>query len=301
METVVPFLLGDTHGLVAQPGCSVHASSAELGWNSLFVSAQREEAFEASVDPVGDHLIVIHLSGPVPVSGAVDRHKVSKLVPPGSVFLWPAGLAFRIGLKAPLETLHLYIRSRIVDDVAAALGYSRRGSMQLSPRLGEPDELLEQLAREVRFTATSGAAASSLYVDHLALAIAARLVRHDAVGLDCPAPPKLKGLTNTQFKRVEGFIEASLGFTIDLQSLSTVCGLSVSHFVRQFKLTTGLSPHQYVLRRRVERAKCLLKDTDEPVVQVAIACGFSHQEHLTHAFRRYTGDTPASFRRHAHS
>jgi len=126
-------------------------------------------------------------------------------------------------------------------------------------------------------------------------------VRRDAANLDCVAAPKARGLTAPQFKRVEEFIESSLDLTIDLQSLSATCGLSVSHFVRQFKLTAGVSPHQFVLRRRVERAKRLLKDTNEPVAQVAITCGFSHQEHLTHTFRRYTGDTPASFRRSAHN
>jgi AraC family transcriptional regulator len=301
MKNAVPFLLGDTHGIVAQPGCSVHASSAELGWNSLFISAQREKPFEASIAPVDDHLIVVHLGGPVSVNGAVDRYKVHKLVPPGGVFLWPAGLPFHIELEAAVETLHLYIRSRIVDEVAASLGYDECPGIQLLPRLGETDELLEQLTREVRFAAISGSMSSALYVDHLALAIAARLVRSAAVRSDCLARPNVGGLTNPQFKRVTEFIEASLDVTINLQALSIACGLSISHFVRQFKLTTGVSPHQFVLRRRVERAKRLLKDTDEPVAEVAIACGFSHQEHLTHTFRRYTGDTPASFRRCAHA
>ncbi len=78
--------------------------------------------------------------------------------------------------------------------------------------------------------------------------------------------------------------------------LSEASGLSVSHFTRRFKVTTGLSPHQFVLRRRVERAKRLLKHTSEAIAQIALCCGFSHQEHLTHTFKRFTGNTPGRYR-----
>src|SRR3546814_9503517 len=73
--------------------------------------------------------------------------------------------------------------------------------------------------------------------------------------------------------------------------------MSVTHFTRQFRAEMGMSPHQYVVRRRIERAKYLLGYTQEPIAQIAHGCGFSHQEHLSGMFRRHVGETPARYRR----
>jgi AraC family transcriptional regulator len=106
-----------------------------------------------------------------------------------------------------------------------------------------------------------------------------------------------RGLSRPQMRRIEDYIEATLSEVIPIGRLSAESGLSVSHFVRQFRLSTGISPHQFVLRRRVERARRMLVETDEPIAQIALACGFSHQEHLTNIFKRQVGVTPAGFRR----
>jgi AraC family transcriptional regulator len=296
MGTATPFTLDQTHGIVTLPSSYVRASSADLGWTSLLISAQHEEPFEAEVEPVRDHLIVLHLGGPVRVNGSVDTKSVRKLVPPGGIFLWPAGSGFHVGLEEAVDTLHLYIRSSVVEEVADSLGYTGNNAARLLPRLCETDHLLEQLALEVRRAANS-VTSPSLYVDHLALAIAARLVHHNAAGPPVEGALRSRGLTSSQLRRVEEYIEENLGNTIQLQELSSASDLSVSHFVRQFRLTTGVSPHQFILRRRVERARRLLTHTEDAVVEIALSCGFSHQEHLTHTFRRFTGTTPASYRR----
>jgi AraC family transcriptional regulator len=290
------FGLNETHGIVSLPSCQISASSVELGWTSLLVSTQHEEPFEAAVDPVSDHLIVLHLGGPARVRGRVDGRNICKTVPPGGVFLWPAGSRFQIRLEQPVDTLHLYIRSSVVEDVAAALGYVQLDAACLVPRLGETDTLLEQLALEVRRAAASGGKSSMLYVDQLALAIAARLVRANMEPIR-GEHLNVRGLTSVQLKRVEEYIEAYLDKAIDLDGLSRASSLSVSHFVRQFRVTTGVSPHQFVLRRRVERAKRMLQYSERAVAQIALDCGFSHQEHLTHTFKRFTGATPARYRR----
>src|SRR3546814_5016742 len=82
-----------------------------------------------------------------------------------------------------------------------------------------------------------------------------------------------------------------------LKDLSNLAAMSVTHFTRQFRAEMGMSPHQYVGRRRIERAKYLLGYTQEPIAQIAHGCGFSHQEHLSGMFRRHVGETPARYRR----
>jgi AraC family transcriptional regulator len=297
MGATLPFTLDETHGLTRLPGCELQSSSAELGWTSLFVSTQLESPFEAAVEPVSDHLLVFHLDGPVYVRGEVQDRHVRRLVPAGSLFLWPAGSGFRIQLEASVKTLHLYIRSSVVEEVAACLGYSEPDTVHIAPRLSESDELLEQLALEVGRAATSRTTSAQLYTDHLARAIAARLIRINSPdAFRGAAPPSIQGLTAAQLKRAQDYIEAHLNEVIRLLSLSEASGLSVSHFTRRFKVTTGLSPHQFVLRRRIEHAKRLLIHTNEAIAQIALRCGFSHQEHLTHTFKRFTGHTPGRYR-----
>ena len=78
--------------------------------------------------------------------------------------------------------------------------------------------------------------------------------------------------------------------------LALACHLSTSYFARRFKHCAGLPPYQFLIKKRVERAKRLLRGT-MPIAEVALECGFSHQEHLTNVFRRWTGQTPSAYRR----
>jgi AraC family transcriptional regulator len=73
-------------------------------------------------------------------------------------------------------------------------------------------------------------------------------------------------------------------------------GLSPSHFARQFRVTIGKAPHQYLRQLRIERAMLLLRETDTGVVEVAFACGFANQEHMTRLFKQHCGTTPAAYR-----
>jgi AraC-like DNA-binding protein len=86
---------------------------------------------------------------------------------------------------------------------------------------------------------------------------------------------------------------------LGLEELAAIAQLSPYHFCRSFKQSTGFTPHQYLIRQRVERAKLLLKDGKMGILEVAIACGFTHQSHLNRHFKRLTGMTPKNFLNHS--
>jgi AraC family transcriptional regulator len=290
-----PFSIREVHGIGSLSGNDTRVTSAELGWKTLFVSEQREEPFEARVAPVNDHLLVLHMTGPVRVDGEVDGKGARSVVPPGGLYFWPGGSSFKVGLESAVKTLHLYIRRWLVEDMAAEFGCP--AGMSLTPWLCESDALIEQLALEVGRASHSREHVEGAYVDHLASAIAARILRRNMAALRPEREVVRQGLCGTRLKRVVDYIEANLGGDVGLNALSAASGLSVSHFVRQFKLATGQSPHQFVLHRRVDRAKRLLGRADESIAQIAFVCGFSNQEHLTHTFKRLTGGTPALYRK----
>jgi AraC family transcriptional regulator len=105
------------------------------------------------------------------------------------------------------------------------------------------------------------------------------------------------GLSPAALRRVQVFVEANLARPIHIPDLAARAGLSVHHFGRAFRTSTGVTPRRFIEQRRIARARTLIDDTDQPLADVAAASGFATQSHLTTAFRRATGFTPAAYRR----
>jgi len=111
-----------------------------------------------------------------------------------------------------------------------------------------------------------------------------------------PAAQARGGLPPGAMRRVREYVDAHLGENMDLAELASIAGLSVFHFARQFKKSAGVTPHSYLVQRRVERAQDLLARTDLALSEIAVAAGFSDQSHLARHFRQMLGTTPREFR-----
>jgi AraC-like DNA-binding protein len=103
-------------------------------------------------------------------------------------------------------------------------------------------------------------------------------------------------LQKWRLKRVVEYVENHLPAKIALSDLAAVAGLSRMHFASQFRTATGLRPHEFLLRRRIQRAEELLRNTTMPIVAIALAVGFQTQAHLTTVFKRFAGCTPGRWR-----
>ena len=152
--------------------------------------------------------------------------------------------------------------------------------------------LLNLLMQEME----SGGHFGTFYAESIARALIARLLR---------VPHELEGNLKTSslpahiLRRVQERIEADLPNQISLQDLAMESRYSRTHFLRLFRASTGQTPYQYVLNRRLERAKSLLQKTLMPLVSIAAACGFSSQTHMTDLFRSHIGKTPLHYRRNS--
>lgn len=105
------------------------------------------------------------------------------------------------------------------------------------------------------------------------------------------------GLAPWQVRSVTTYIDANLSAPLSCEELARLARLSVSYFARAFKCTFGYSPHVFLMRRRMERAQGLMLETNAPLAQIALDCGFADQAHLSRLFLRFTGERPASWRR----
>lgn len=104
-----------------------------------------------------------------------------------------------------------------------------------------------------------------------------------------------------QVKRVIGHVNNNIDKTIRCEDLANLCRLSVSHFSKIFRQTFHTSPHAYILEMRIEHAKRMLTESDEPLALIALACGLADQSHFSRSFRHQTGETPSTWRRkHSH-
>lgn len=173
---------------------------------------------------------------------------------------------------------------RPVDQLAAPLSVAipddtfHRLALSLVPALGRPHE------------------ASRLFVDHVTLAAAAHLIKQYA---QVPLPPRVArgGLAPWQQIRAKEMLESHLDGGVSLTEVAAECRLSTRHFARAFAQSMGVPPHRWLLQRRVERAKTLLRESELCLSEIATKSGFADQSHLTRVFTQSVGESPGAWRR----
>lgn len=292
------FGVQETHGILLREENRSLASSEGLGWRSVFTSIQREQPYEDSYDPRPDHLIILHLDNYVRVDRWLGVSRESRMIAPGGTFMVPGGMDFRVRLNDPLRTIHFYLRHSVLAEVAQELCRGDPDRLELLPRIGEADPLIERLILSVRDELLAANALGEAYVDYVARMMAARLIRNHSADT-MRVRPELAAPSDLQRRvgRATEFVQSQLHRSIRLDELAGAVDLSVSQLASLFRRALGQPPHRFIINLRVARARELLATSDLPLAEIALACGFSHQEHMTRIFRREIGLTPAAYRR----
>jgi AraC family transcriptional regulator len=191
----------------------------------------------------------------------------------------------------------VYLRQSVYEAAVTEIHGCDSSGAELVPRFAILDPLLEQLAIAITNALRDGAAEDGLYIDTVAQMMAVHLARsHSSRSRPVRILPA-RPLSGWKMRRVIEYIEDNLEGDLSLQAMAAEVDISPLYLARAFKSAVGQSPHQYVLARRIERAKELLRNTDLPVVDVALSSGFSSQSHLSHWFIRQVGVSPAVYRR----
>lgn len=296
-ETAV-FTVRETHGRVLRPGNRVIAQSPEAGWRSLYAAILEEAPFRATEAAIHHPSFIYHLTRPTEVTRKIAGSAAEKaFIGPRRICLTPGNAVAQWQHQGHPEILQVYLRQSIYDSAVAAMYGCDLAAAEIVPRFAMTDPLLEQLAVAIANSLREGTAEDGLYIDTLAQMIAAHLARHHSTRSKPPRVPAPQRISGWRMRRLVEFIEENLGGDLSLERMAAEVEVSPLYLARAFKAAVGEPPHRYVLERRLERAKELLRGTDTPIVEVALSAGFSSQSHLSNWFLRQVGVSPAVYRR----
>lgn len=203
----------------------------------------------------------------------------------------------RAFMRNPSHCLMYYIPRSALDFIADEAGARRIEDLHHPPGIGAHDEVMRSLTTAIIPAFANPDQASRLFIEHITLAVSAHLAQ--TYGGMAVGRAASGGLAPWQERRAKEIIDANLCGEIPLSWLAQECGLSTGHFSRAFRRSTGVAPHRWLLQRRVEVARDMLRTSGLPLCDVALACGFADQSHFTRVFRDHTGTSPGSWRRHA--
>ena len=194
------------------------------------------------------------------------------------------------------ELHYSYLSVGISDAALAAACDGTKDDVELC-RVGKlVDARVGALAATVNAERIAGFPSGRLFLDSVEQALAVALVNDYAVRHHSLQTHR-GGLGSARLRRIKEFIDAKIEDDLTLCEMAQAVELSTAYFSRMFRKSTGETPHQFLLRRRLERAKKMLRSADERVLDVAVACGFKSQQHFAQVFRHVCRVTPTEYRR----
>jgi AraC family transcriptional regulator len=218
---------------------------------------------------------------------------------PGTIYLFAQESLPARYEATKTELIVCGLNTSFITQVAEAEELDGHATADARKEQGFHDKAAATLIRLLEAEVASGGLSGPRYVEHLAYALTVRLLvaktpREDSFGFGSGSG---RGLPVARLRRVLERMDADLATDLDLKTLAVESGYSRNHFLRMFLAATGFTPHQYLLRMRVKRAQALMKDPSKRLIDVALACGFSSQAHLSRVFREVVGAAPGEYRR----
>ena len=213
-------------------------------------------------------------------------------VPAGATYLYDLKHDPRYVIDKPFHSLFFYLPRSALDEQSRT---SRVGQLACELGVGHDDAIVRHIGATLQEGLRRPDEVNQLFIDHMMLALTAHVAQAYG-GLRRVAESVKGGLAPWQAKRACERLESDLGGKLSLQQIAAEFDLSVSHFSRAFRISTGLPPHQWLLRQRVNAAKQLMTVRDLPLSEIAMSAGFANQSHFTRVFSALVGVSPAAWR-----
>jgi len=246
------------------------------------------------VGPMADHVLMAFPAEPVRFERRDGKAFVNGMTRPGTVTVIPAGSSSRWDIYQPLSVVQLYLPQTTLKRVAHEAGTASPGD--LVERTAHSDPITARLLLSAADALEGSAALDALFRHQLTDLLATRVLAAHA-GSPVAPQPVIGGLSPTVLRRAIERLRSDSDADVSLAALASDAGLSRFHFCRAFKESTGLSPHAWLRQHQLEQAMTMLRDTDDSIVSIAAALGYSSQTAFAAAFRKLTGETPSDWRR----
>lgn len=272
-------------------------SSRNLAWRGIEVAEVCHSVVGRKTFEFETHVIVFHV-GNIPVSGTIKLNGKTYPVKSsrGTVGIHPSNTPYICEFKGiKTEKIFLNLTPQFIRQTAVKIDLNP-DKVELVPQFLVHDKIIECLALDFQNELRTKQNGNRLLADALTTNLAVHLLRNYCAVKMSNESVFRGGLSPSLFRRVADYIEANLTEDISLKDIASVCGLNEYYFLRAFRRTIGLTPHQYVINKRIERARELLKDKNLSITAIAYSLGFSTPSHFADTFRRLIGLTPREYR-----
>lgn len=295
--TIAHFTQGTSSPLLAiAPGPTrILVSSASMQWKGVLIEKHLTlpgERVSASIDR---HVITMVAAS---CARLEYRTAVGRLVPciqrTGELTLTPVGPAPDMRLLNSCELIQCALEQGVVRSIVDEMDCV--ADFRPAFRAGVQDKSIERLLGLLVEELETDIPSGRLYIESLTHALATRYLLLNRLP-STTSHSRISGLPARILNRVREKIEANLDADLSLDNLAEETGYSRAHFLRMFRVATGLTPHQYVLDLRLRRAQDCLRQKNSSMIDIALSCGFSSQSHMTSVFRQRLEMTPGEFRR----
>ena len=279
------------------PG-EVTVRSPDDAWDGVTVRGYRYRGSDVEVPPMRDFMIVAYRRGVTDMHRQLDAGWHHDRLGPGDVSLLTRAADSHWTWTSPIEVVHVYLTREQLTSTCRAMFDREVSDVALHDTIKADDPAVHRTAMLIAQEAAHGGVGSELLVDSLTTQLSVTILRNHA-NLVFREPDGTACLTFRQEHLVRDLVQSHLHATLTLDELAATAGLSKFHFARRFRASTGTTPHEFVLRHRVDRARRLLQRTAMPLPEVAATCGFADQSHMNRVLRRRLGATPGEVRRRA--
>ncbi|WP_308418362.1 AraC family transcriptional regulator [Nostoc sp. CENA543] len=275
---------------------SPHISSYHQKWEGLRFDVHQQPGHETPEHLLQQHAITISLEPIINKAERVfDGNLQSENIANGDVAIIPAHINHISRWQSPAEFIVIGIEPAFLKRVAIETGDWQE--YDIKPRFAAPDPLIHHIGLALKSELEFHDQSSRIYIESLTNTLCVHILKHYCVAsANNLYYAKDKGLSSWKLKQAIAYINDNLEQDLALAEIAAIVDMSMYHFSRLFKQSTGLAPHQYVMNCRIERAKKLLIQTNQPIEKICEQIGFQSQSHFTNVFRKLTGITPRAYR-----
>jgi AraC family transcriptional regulator len=270
-------------------------SSQQIGWKGLLFQGFNHPGHEIPEYVLPHHMIIIGRQQGLYQENRIDGkfHRRDSAVT-GDVLIVPAGVTNATVWKEDAEFSLLTLCPKFVGEVAHESIDPDR--IELIPQFTAFDQLIHQLGLSLKADLEAGCPTGKIFGESAATMLAARLLQQHSV-----RTPKLasdeNGLSSYTLRQVLDYIRSNLSQDLSIADLAQVAGMSPYYLMRMFKKSMHVTPRQYIIQTRIDRAKELLRSRELSIADIALECGFTNQSHFTNVFRHITDTTPKTYQR----